>query len=179
MNKKQRTSKLCFCESCDYSTFNIGDFNKHNSTRKHILMTNSAVLAMSGNENKANASSNYNCSCCNFNTSKKSNYDKHLLTEKHKNNAHNEPKFNTYNCSHCNKEYLNYNALWKHKKICVVNNKEHDPETLQNTFISSGLTPDIFIEVLKESKELQHVLIEQNNTGNLRFPRTPLPFFPF
>jgi len=179
MNNSHKTPKLFFCETCDYSTYNNSDFKKHISTRKHIKMTNNENLAMLGKEKFSVCSSNYNCSYCNYNINNKSSYDKHLLSEKHKKNVNGEPIEAKYNCSQCSKEYLNYNALWKHKKICVVNNKEHDHETLQNTFISSGLTPDIFIEVLKESKELQHVLIEQNNTGNRRFPLTPLPFFPF
>jgi hypothetical protein len=64
---------------------------------------------------------------------------------------------------------LNYNALWKHKKTCIpVDNKRNqedtgEPAELQNTFIPSNvITTELFMEVLKESKELQHVLIEQN-----------------
>ena len=162
MNKNRKPTKIYVCEKCDYTTFNSGDFNKHNSTRKHNLMTNTDCLAIFGNEKKSGTSSTYNCSCCNFNSAIKSNYDKHLLTEKHKNNADNEPKCNIYNCSNCNKEYLNYNALWKHKKKCI-NNTENVTTHLQNTFTPKPIiASDIFLEVLKESKELQHVLVEQN-----------------
>ena len=162
MNKNRKSSKLFFCENCDYSTYNNGDFKKHNSTRKHILMTNTDYLAIVGNEKQSSKCSYYNCSCCKFNTTIKSNYDKHLLTEKHKKNYIGELNCNKYNCSQCNKEYLNYNALWKHKKICF-NINESEPEQLQNTFIpTNAITTELFMEVLKESKELQNVIIEQN-----------------
>jgi hypothetical protein len=163
MNKNRKSTKTYVCENCDYTTVNSGDFTKHNSTRKHILMTNSDCLAMLGNENKSATRTIYNCSYCKFNTTIKSNYDKHLSTEKHKNNVNNEIKTNNYTCSQCSKEYLNYNALWKHKKKCIINKNEDNNSQLQNTFrTNNGITPDIFFEVLKESKELQQVLIEQN-----------------
>jgi DNA-directed RNA polymerase subunit RPC12/RpoP len=127
MNKNQKIPKLFFCETCDYSTYNNGDFIKHTTTRKHKLMIESDCLAIVGNEKKSDISSNYNCSYCKFATHIKSNYDKHLLTEKHKKNINREPIETKYNCSQCSKEYLNYNALWKHKKHCVVIS-EQEPE---------------------------------------------------
>jgi len=166
MNKNQKIPKLFFCETCDYSTYNNGDFIKHKTTRKHKLMIKSDCLAMLGNEKKSVVSSNYNCSYCKFTTHIKCNYDKHLLTEKHKKNVNGEPIEAKYNCSQCSKEYLNYNALWKHKKHCVViKEREPEPEAelLENKFIhSNSPIKELFMEVFKESKELQQVLIEQN-----------------
>ena len=162
MNKNQKIPKLFFCEKCDYSTYNNGDFIKHTTTRKHKLMIESDCLAIIGNEKKSDISSNYNCRYCKFTTHIKSNYDKHLLTEKHKKNVNGEPNESKYNCSQCSKEYLNYNALWKHKKHCVVIT-EREPEPLQNKFIPGNvITSELFMEVFRESKELQNVLIEQN-----------------
>jgi len=57
---------------------------------------------------------------------------------------------------------LNNSGLWKHKKHCVVISEQHQ-EPLQNKFIPGNvITPELFMEVFKESKELQNVLIEQN-----------------
>jgi hypothetical protein len=130
--------KKFHCESCDYYTDNKYDYIKHQSTAKHKNSDNYVNSAIKTHNNIANI---YSCILCNFNTSNKNHYNKHLLTRKHIGNT--ERKKNTTDnlnlsnlCNVCNKEYLNYNALWKHKKKCVV-------------------------------------------TGNLRFPRTPLPFFPF
>jgi hypothetical protein len=60
-----------------------------------------------------------------------------------------EPKETKHICSQCNKEYLNSSGLWKHKKKCIPIDNEREPEKLEN------------------------------NTENLMFPHTPLPFFPF
>jgi len=180
MNNSQKTPKLFFCKTCDYSTYNNSDFKKHLSTRKHIKMTNNENLAMLGKEKFSVCSSTYNCHYCNYNINNKSSYDKHLLSLKHRKNVNGEPNEAKYNCSQCSKEYLNYNALWKHKKHCVVitepeqqpeqqpdqepeQEPEQQPEPLQNKFIHSNvITPELFMEVFRESKELQNVLIEQN-----------------
>jgi len=118
-------------------------------------------LAIVGNDITSVNGTNYNCIHCKFTTNIKSNYERHLSTEKHKNNINGVHKEIKHICSNCNKEYLNTNALWKHNKKCVLIN-EKEPAELQNTFIPNTLTPDIFLEVLKQSKELQNVLIEQN-----------------
>ena len=161
MIKEQKTSKIFVCEKCDYTTSNTCDFKKHNSTRKHKILTNIDVLAIVGNDKKSVIGTNYNCTHCKFNTNIKSNFERHIMTEKHKNNVNGIHKEIKHICSNCNKEYLNTNALWKHKKTCLINT-EKENEQLQNTFISNSLIPELFMEVLKESKELQNVLIEQN-----------------
>ena len=144
------------CKECDYNTGKIQNYNTHLLTLKHKNNT----LAIIGNEKngKKNNTINamYSCDVCNFQCKYQSNYDKHLLTEKHKKKSNEEPTENKYTCSQCNKDYLNYNALWKHKKHCVINDvREHEP--LENTF-----TPQLIMEVFKQSKELQEVLVEQN-----------------
>jgi hypothetical protein len=164
MINNRKTPFLLTCKTCDYNTYNSSDFNKHLSTRKHLKRLNPDYLAMLGNEKKSIVSSKYICIYCNFDTNIKTNYDKHLLSEKHKKKSNGEPNEIKYVCSQCNKKYLNYNALWKHKKHCV---DITEPETLKNTFIHGNtickntFTPELFMEVLKQSKELQEVLVEQ------------------
>jgi len=132
-----------------------------------------ATFSIEINSNNAIKIVNYDCSICNYYSKNKTNYDKHLLTDKHINNCNlvneGEPKETKHICSQCNKEYKNYSGLWKHKKICIVIDKEREPTELQNVFTPSNcisqpsFSPtDLFLEVLKESKELQQVLIEQN-----------------
>ena len=164
MNFSQKTPKLFFCEKCDYSTYNNSDFIKHNSTRKHQKVFKNETLAIPGNEKVSSNVSNYSCSYCNYNINLKSSYDKHLLSEKHKRNLNSETKDIKYNCSQCNKEYLTYNAFWKHQKKCNLSSND----ILQNTFYSNNdisnttFTPELFMAFVKENKELQNILIEQN-----------------
>ena len=61
------------------------------------------------------------CELCNFKCSKKSNYDKHLTTRKHKNtykclqnDEQKKPKIHI--CVNCKKEYVFRQSLYTHKK---------------------------------------------------------------
>jgi hypothetical protein len=82
----------------------------------------------------------FHCNLCDFSTYKKSNYDAHLLTSKHKNRTtlndleqktiQNKPK-HMYVCEKCNKEYKARNSLWYHEKKCQMKNnkcKDEDEE---------------------------------------------------
>ena len=157
MNNSHKLPKLFFCEKCDYSTYNNSDFIKHNTTRKHQNVFKNETLVISSNEKVSSNGSKYSCVYCNYNINIKSSYDKHLLSDKHKRNVNSEPKDIKYNCSECNKEYLTYNALWKHKKKCNSNSID-----LSNDISTTTFTPELFMSIVKENKEIQNVLIEQN-----------------
>jgi hypothetical protein len=167
--KYDKNSALFICEICDYTTYKKCDMDRHFTTRRHLAHT----LETFGDKKVCADFLNYECSQCNYTTTIKYNYDKHLLTEKHKKNLYGKEV--THICSICNKEYMNYRSLWKHKKTCVVKNEPTTQdahsiiEPLQNTFTPcnndgsyNSVIPEFFMEVLKESKELQNVLMEQN-----------------
>jgi hypothetical protein len=70
---------------------------------------------------------NFSCKFCDFISSKKSNYDNHLTTAKHKYRTfrtENSQKMPLHICN-CGKTYKARNSLWYHKKKC----KEGDPES--------------------------------------------------
>ena len=69
----------------------------------------------------------YSCKFCDFISSKKSNYDNHLTTAKHKYRTfrtENSQKMPLHICN-CGKTYKARNSLWYHKKKC----KEGDTES--------------------------------------------------
>ena len=82
---------------------------------------------MTTNDNKfyAKNSKKYCCELCDFNTCKKIDYDRHIQTQKHKNNVlttdftHNDKK---YVCDCCEKKYNDRAGLWRHKKKCSNTN---------------------------------------------------------
>ena len=106
---------------------------------------------------------NFFCEKCAFISSNRKDYNRHLLTRKHLNNYNlnqiepkNTQKTQLHNCSQCNKTYSNKSSLWYHSKKCTLISPEDSNKSI-NTF-----TPELFIEILKENKEIQNVLIEQN-----------------
>ena len=78
---------------------------------------------------------NFFCQKCNFKCSKQSNFDKHLLTAKHKNRTilnEKMPKNAEYVCE-CGKSYSARNSLWYHKKKCdyiFLNDKNNEHEQI-------------------------------------------------
>lgn len=165
----QKSQPKYSCIYCDYTTCNIYDFNKHNSTRKHKMNENLARLEINGNKKNANLANlsqpsiNYECLYCNFITMNKSNYNTHLLTKKHQQNSSQSLEDSTKNvCSQCNKSFQNASGLWKHKQKCTGNDSKREPDekVLQNTMLNENS----FMELLKTNKELQHFLMEQHTT---------------
>jgi hypothetical protein len=112
------------------------------------------------------------CEKCNYNTSKKSSYDKHLLTAKHKMLTNDYIKVakscSEIICCKCNKIYKSRVGLYLHKKKCsLVSDSVENPakadQKLENTMVLSdpslNLTA-IVLDLLKQNNELQKQLIE-------------------
>jgi hypothetical protein len=117
----------------------------------------------------------YECIKCLYIARDKTNYKKHLDTQKHFNaiNGINDNKKlgkvgKTYECDKCSKEYIYQSGLYRHKKTCkleeeqIINNDEKDDNiNYKEMFL-------ILINQLnaqsEQNKELHNTIIEQNNT---------------
>jgi hypothetical protein len=105
------------------------------------------------------------CNNCDYSTSKKTDFNKHLGTDKHiRNTLATQKSQNTENliCQICNKNYHNRTGLWRHQKICNLNILENDDE---NTIIKENIvSPEMIMSVLQQNNNLQQLLMEQNKT---------------
>ena len=126
----------------------------------------------------------YSCNYCYFTTCKKTDFNRHLLTIKHKNNVsttdNNTKNEKIYICDCCEKEYNDRAGLWRHKKSCTPK-KEH----ILNTNVENAkITDDNLIvmlinqckELRDENKELINIIKNgthntnsHNKTFNLQF----------
>ena len=102
------------------------------------------------------------CECCNYSSSRKSQYTRHLETDKHKflQNPTSE-KFQTekiYMCD-CGKIYKHSSTLYAHKKKCTP---EKEKETNEPT------DKELIMMLIKENSELKNLVIKvlENNTTN-------------
>ena len=130
----------------------------------------------------------YMCNFCNIICSKKNDWDRHLLTNKHKkkygnimeiqnsaiikhDNSSNSINCNSinctsincnsinYNCYNCNKKYFSNSGLWKHKKKCIITND------IKSTNDIKTLTK-LVLELVKSNNDLQNQMIEVCKNSN-------------
>lgn len=93
------------------------------------------------------------CECCGYNTYRKSDYMKHLSTQKHKKYEHKKIISSNTSFLHdnvvfvcdCGKEFSTRQSLHVHRKKCHTN-------------------PHVIVELIKDNRELREMLLEQNKT---------------
>ena len=116
------------------------------------------------------------CKNCDYETSKKSSYDKHLLTDKHTVSVTGD-KGDTIGdikvaksclliCEKCNKSYNSRNGLWKHKKNCKKDDCNDNTELVKYLMKENSELKNMILEVCKNSKSSEQNQINCNNTIN-------------
>jgi len=107
------------------------------------------------------------CECCDFKCSKQSNYNKHLLTRKHKiltnpNKKMPDDNMVLYSCI-CGKKYKHHSSLCSHKKICdLCNNFEkEETEIVETKKEDDNELKDVIMVMMNENKELRNMLMDQ------------------
>jgi hypothetical protein len=103
-----------------------------------------------------------NCNVCNFKCSKKSNYNTHLMSAKHKRLTNTNEKIHknadTYDCD-CGKTYKHLSSLYKHKKVCpLIRNSIVIQEKPEET---PKETPSM-MDIIMHNKEIMDMLVIQN-----------------
>jgi hypothetical protein len=114
------------------------------------------------------------CKKCNYNTSRKLNYDRHILSRKHQKqpteakmepnieqNEQNEQK-NNFECI-CGNTYKYSRGLSKHKKNCSL----HQTDKIIS---NEQLTPELIFKVIEQNSELLNAinkLCDNNNNTNI------------
>ena len=129
-------------------------------------------------ENAKNAKNakNFVCEECDFVCFKKSNYEKHLNTQKHylaingtileKKKAQKDTQYNI--CNLCNKQFKSYSGLWKHKNKCnnttnTNNNTNNNTEEKIDLLINENIDfKNIIMELMKNNSDLHKQTLEMH-----------------
>ena len=125
-------------------------------------MTNNDILAPKNAEK-------FVCILCDFKCCKQCDWNRHILTLKHKNNDKmmtNDDNFTpknaetiTYNCE-CGRKYKYRQGLFTHKKNCEIINTE-----INNEFLNVD-NKELIITLLKQNNNLQNQIIELSKFKN-------------
>ena len=100
------------------------------------------------------------CEICDYNTSNKKDYNKHLSTAKHVNNASGYTKSpkKDYQCGVCNKKYKSRYGLWNHKKTCISENNTMPIMPIMPIDSSSNelkVLSGLVVDIVKSNNDLQ------------------------
>ena len=105
----------------------------------------------------------YNCNECDFHCSKECDWNRHLITRKHKNRItendleqQSAKKCDILFICDCGKEYPARNSLWYHKKKCSIAQDVDTPNTSNNT----STDKELLIKLLLKNPNIIEKLIE-------------------
>ena len=129
------------------------------------------------------------CKYCDYKTSSKKDFEKHILTKKHKYNEYNQIIVNpspphNMTCV-CGKTYGYRASLFNHKKTCGIvngNGKVSDKvvddmgeNIIINDNITNGdklkLTTDMFMKLMNDNQEMIKIIKDQQNQLNTILPK--------
>ena len=107
----------------------------------------------------------YYCELCDFNTCKKTDYERHLDTKKHKNTKistvstklSDNSKEKKFCCELCGKNFKERTGLWKHSKKC----KEGSDDSSDENELTDK---QMILMLLKDNSEFKNMMLEQNKT---------------
>ena len=108
---------------------------------------------------------NFYCEICDYTSCRKSSFDKHILSSKHRKSILSikscEKVATTNNCIFCNKIYKDPSGLWRHKKKCKeLNIPNHNTGDNKDT---QQLT-ELVMKVVEQNQELTKQIIELSKT---------------
>ena len=118
----------------------------------------------------------WECLTCNFKTLYRSNFQKHLMTAKHKMETSGNKKMGKngtpFICS-CGKKYITRSGLWKHKSCCSRNNISSQENLEQNISLMDIISQnkEIMDALVLQNEELRRQNIEQSNTIRELIPK--------
>ena len=122
------------------------------------------------------------CKICDYTTSRKSSYEKHLLSSKHGHLTTSNKKLQKvakssteYCCDNCSKTYESRTGLWYHKKKCqnkplVTTNAADNKDIILELLKQNNEFKQMIIELAKEPKTINNTMTNSNNNNfNLNF----------
>ena len=102
---------------------------------------------------------NFYCEFCDYSTSIKCNYDRHIITPKHKMNKYNNKTENYKFLCDCGKKYKYSSGLSSHKNKCKIiqiknvqiENNKSDPTNLE----------EIFKDMIEKNNDFKNIIIQK------------------
>ena len=110
----------------------------------------------------------FTCEKCNFVWSKRSDWDRHLSTRKHKNET-NETNFTpknatSFTCEKCRKRLKSRTSYWRHTKSCGGSGIDVEQTIVRNNEPANDASDkDAIMLLIKQNHEFKDLIVSQNN----------------
>ena len=108
----------------------------------------------------------YSCEICDFVSCKKTDYNRHILTQKHinnenvvKNNAL-EPDLTKYKCEICCKSFKDRAGIWRHNKKCIKEEPELQKGEQKLNPVCTNDNNELINYLIKENQEFKNLILE-------------------
>ena len=116
----------------------------------------------------AKVAEKFHCNSCDYFTFKKCDYEKHLKTQKHKNNTilindtQKSANIKMFWCE-CGKSYKHNQSLFNHKKKCNLENIKENKESKENkeNQICLPITQETIVQLISENNDIKNLLVNQ------------------
>jgi hypothetical protein len=110
----------------------------------------------------------YFCESCDYTTSKKGNYDQHILTRKHIMTTSGQQNPAISIVCDCGKSFSCRQNIHRHKKKCtIINNpdetQQHPSPVIPHHSSSEDMQMNLILELVKQNQEFKDLLIQQSN----------------
>ena len=116
--------------------------------------------------------SKFECTLCNYSSQRLSQYNRHLMTSKHKMktiSSQISPEVENniiFTCNICNKQYKNRSGLWRHNKVCSSIKNETTNEALNNSLDDTKILIATMKDLLHTYQEERTKILEL--VGNIK-----------
>jgi hypothetical protein len=133
------------------------------------------VFVSMATEKNSKKTPKFSCEKCDFKCFKQTEFNRHIVTNKHIRLHDPQKNSNTSNTSgmyicKCGKKYLHHSSLAKHKRTCVsLNISSSEITANENETENIVITKDMFMELLKDNREMMKIiksLAEKPNISN-------------
>ena len=108
--------------------------------------------------NSQNSSLTYNCESCYYSTNSKGDFNKHILSAKHKKITKGDIKSTKIHSCVCGKEFKYRQGLSRHKQTCKETNELPSIPTIMSSIIEN---PSLVIELLRQNQEFKDLILEE------------------
>ena len=140
------------CDECDFKNNNKYIYNKHKKAHnKDNYMTTA--------KNYVNFSNKFECTHCYYSASRKSQFERHIMTAKHLKNINtttmelNTTIKSSYTCQ-CGKNYNHRASLFNHKKICNLKKENINCEIIEQNN-QENIVKELKEIILKQQSQIE------------------------